>query len=240
MLVRIHRGLSKIWKSSNIQPRLVVPASLEGQDEVNKEILTGIYDRVLKAYKEKDLKSLQKWVEPGLYRKMVEDFNEVNKKGGVFEVDEGGKESMFYDFSLAVGVEIDRKLNFPKDTYEGIFTGEEIAKETGESEENLEKVQNSKLYVHFDAPTNAVYSLTMRSDKGVRAVENGEKNENEWFWIKFECEVLRIRPQRLAMMTGEFQALLKMLTRKEIGDTRTDWVITDINNTLEGNPYLTE
>jgi hypothetical protein len=240
MLVRIHRGLSKIWKSSNIQPSLVVSTSLVGQNDVDKEVLVGVYNKVLMAYKENELNSLQKWTEPGLYRKMEADFKEVKRNGGVFQVDEGEMESLFGEFSLTVGVDIDRKLNFKKKTYSEIFTGVDIARQMGEAEENFEKLKNMMLYIHLDAPTNAIISFIMRCDKGVRVVENGKKSEIDYFWIKLECEVLRMRSQKESMLSGEFQALINMLGRNEIGSSRTDWVITDINNTLAGNPYITE
>lgn len=238
MLVRIQRALSQVWKYSGVADNSLFPEPFEHDQETLKEILSGIYKQILIAYKENDLSSVQKWVEPGLFKKMVTDFNQVKEKGGEFEFVEKETEYGFFNMGMIIGVNIDRQLNLPKKTYLEILDGEAMNDQLDLNGEELERLKKMVLYVHPKAPTNVIVSLILRCNQGVRVLSKPPTQEIDWHLIKFECEMLRTRDQAHTMLSGEFQSLISMLERSEIIKMRKDWVITDINNTLLGNPYV--
>lgn len=238
MLVRVRRALSQVWRFTEVANNSLIPESFEGDQENLKEILSNVYKQILQAYKENDLNLAQKWLEPRLFKKMVTDFNQVKEKGGEFETPSKPEEDLFFNMSLTIGVHINRELNFAKKVYLSILDGEDMKGQLNVSDDELEKLKKMSLYIHPKAPTNAIVGLTMRTNQGVRVLSQPPAQEPNWHWIRLECEILKSRDQGETMLSGEFQSLLSMLERNEAIQLRKDWVVTDINNTLQGNPYV--
>ena len=65
-------------------------------------------------------------------------------------------------------------------------------------------------------------------------------NQSEIHIIKFESESLRLNNQGDMLITGQFDNIIKIFRENQNSLFEREWIITDIDNILQGNPFLKE
>ena len=164
-----------------------------------------------------------------------------------------------FNFNLSFGVDIDRSLNLPINDYS--YTGtlqkikelasEEVIRENSgnDFDKNIweNELDSLSLYINYDAPANIIISITafFKGNQPLTLVKDNKDliytdNQSEIHIIKFESESLRLNNQGDMLITGQFDNIIKIFRENQNSLFEREWIITDIDNILQGNPFLKE
>ena len=172
-------------------------------------ILTNKYLGLAEAYNSGRLEKVKNWVEPRLYAKMKEDFDNLREKGLKYVFDIENLEINYFNLVVFVGVNINRDDNFEKGKYMKIASGAEVQNEVLSQDDGEDLVvKNMKLFMHPEAPCNVITGVSMRIENGVKVVRGDEVvQEGKMHFIQMENEAARIGNQMEAIVTGNFQGV---------------------------------
>ena len=166
-----------------------------------------------------------------------------------------------HNFELHMGVHIQRSLNFRSEDYEQIFSIDEIRatlsgdylnklirpKNDGERL-SLEEDDLGKAWVYLSqkAPVKIVCAvcgeftggkvLTM-GKQGNDVVYHKEDNDDEVHVLRYECIGADLKGEQ-NIVSGGILSLLPTILNSDLDLQSADWLITDIDDIMHGNPIV--
>jgi hypothetical protein len=172
---------------------------------------------------------------------MLEDFAALSEKNMRFEFEVEDLDVSFFNQCVFIGVNIKRSENLESSKYLDIISGKDIYKDNHDlNEADKEFMKNTIFFFHPEAPCNVITGISMRIANPVKLIQNNKiLSSSTSHLLQFECELLKTRIQRESFTSGEFQNMLKLLTTEEPSLIREDWHLTDIDESLSGNPHTT-
>ena len=222
------------------------------------------YHSICDAYHNQHARLLEQCLEQRLFNRVVNNFNILEAQECFFEqISKNEPNVSLNNLKFSFGVSIDRSLNFPKPQYMMIKSLNEVKQfmpmdniynhletEGVNANDSIIKsiLEFSWVYASPSAPANLVISvdavfeseapLTIKS-KGKDLIYKEKTREIHVF--KFETESLNIGTQReLAMNSTQIYSIMDSIKKDPKKLFKNDWLITDIDNILLGNPYVSK
>lgn len=219
------------------------------------------FDSICDAYHNNDTDFLEQCLEPCLFHHIHKEFAKLASKGYKFQrINTSIPNLSLNNLQLTAGVHIDRTLNLREGDYMLIKSVEElksqfplsmikeqILKEGIDLNENILKSCLDFAWVYFlpRAPANLVLSVDaiFEIDAPLTVVLDGkdqvyEKVESEFHTFRFESEVLKLGTQKEAVLSMKIASLANLAKESAKTIFSNPWTITDIDKTMQGNPYV--
>mmetsp|Transcript_28153 Transcript_28153/g.50370 ORF Transcript_28153/g.50370 Transcript_28153/m.50370 type:complete len:264 (+) Transcript_28153:2260-3051(+) len=214
------------------------------------------YSVLVESLSKKDYKHLEKILEPKLYDRVKLSLAELDKSSMQLRLlnSEPAKLRM-HNFKASMGVYLNRKNNMPRDRYMLISTYENLKALLKSSPMLASRIpaddsllDEMMFYMSPDAPANMCYSVdaVFRGPAPLSAASHGvdmiyTESQEELHVVKFEIEKIFGKTQsELAkkQADGGMDSIMNLASQNSESMFAGNWVITDIDNTLGGNPYL--
>ncbi|OMJ85481.1 hypothetical protein SteCoe_13167 [Stentor coeruleus] len=233
--------------------------SLLKSESIIKTTFSQYFKDLCQAYGNNKIYPLRDMIEPGLKEKIELGLLELNNSGFFFKMlDYQEPKVELYDFKLHFGVEFERKKNFKKKNYmfigkassdESLINMEKLKEKIEESgideDEWRKEIELMDLYVNGNAPLNLMMSVIakLESLNPLILTQNNKEIQNEDRYqethlIQFEAEIFRTTTQFEGILRGDLESIMKIATEKEDAFLEKQWMISDIDNIMNGNPYV--
>lgn len=219
------------------------------------------FNSITSAYQSQDMDLLSQCLEPRLFKHVSSLFTTLSSQGYKFaKISETSPDLTLANMQLTLGVYIDRSQNLNKKDYYMVksvedfkkiipleFVKKQLKRESiGLDQDLLNSCMDfAYMYILPRAPANlvlaidAIYStepvLTLEKD-GKDKIYDG-KFDKEIHTLRFESEPVRLGSQKDIIGIGNFEKIFEELKKQRHQFYNNPWTVTDIDNTLQGNPY---
>ncbi|OMJ72534.1 hypothetical protein SteCoe_29007 [Stentor coeruleus] len=219
------------------------------------------FNSIADAYESQDIDLLSQCLEPNLFKHVSNSFTSLSSEGYKFtKLSEVSPNLSLANMQLTLGVYIDRTQNLKKSEYYMVKSVEDFKKvipleflkrqlkkdSFGIDEDILNSCMDyACMYILPKAPANlilaidAVYStepiLTLEKD-GKDQVYDGNKDK-EIHTLRFESEPVKLGFQKEIIGIGNYDKIFEELKKQRHQFYDNPWIVTDIDNTMQGNPY---
>lgn len=233
---------------------------LKSEDKL-KTTFSQYFKELCEAYGNNKIYSMRDLLEPKLKEKIEHGLIELNNSGSFFKMlDYQEPKVELYNFKLQFGVEFDRKKNFPKKNYmfigkaasaDGMIDLDKVrvkAEESGIDEDVWRKeIELMNLHINVNAPLNLMMSVIAKFNcltplaliQKSQNIQNFERCQ-ETHLIQFEVETFRTTTQLEGLIRGDLDVIMKIAKDKEEFFLDRQWMISDIDNIMNGNPYISD
>jgi hypothetical protein len=236
-----------------------ISISLLKSKDILKLTFSQYFKDLCEAYGNNKIYSMRDMIEPKLKEKIEHGFINLNNSGSFFKMlDYQEPKVELYNFKLHFGVEFDRKKNFPKKNYmfigkassaDGMIDMSKVkakAEESGIDEDQWRKeIELMNLHINGNAPLNLMMSVIAKFEC-LTPLALTKKDQNipaedrcqETHLIQFEAETFRTTTQLEGLLRGDLDIIMKIAKDKEEAFLDRQWMISDIDNIMNGNPYI--
>jgi hypothetical protein len=266
LLVRHFAAFKAPWLFNQQSP--VVPLRSLSSSNLESQILFSLsegflyaFDSLCDSFSTLDTSSLEQCLEPSLFSTVSSLLASLSSSDYSFSRLPSSTPSLsLSNLQISTGVHLDRSLNPSKSSYMMIKSIEEMKKHvpmdmirSQVKKEGLsvnENILNSCmdyawLYISPAAPANLVLAVDVvyRGLAPLTLLRNGEdvvykEKTEEVHVLRFESEAVQLGLQKDVMSLGKFGTIFQQLKEQKSNLLTQQWIITDIDHILAGNPYV--
>ena len=220
------------------------------------------FNSICEAYQNEDTELLSTCLEPRLFDLVTKNFEDLSSNGYRFrKVNESDPEISIHNLKLSMGVNINRSENFSRNEYRVIapiknfssqipfnFLGSKFKSDKLNNFLGYQVLtyflENGWIYIFPEAPLSLIMSVDVmfKANNPLTLIKDDkdeiyDKSMTEVHILKFECEIFRHSTQKELVSLSALDKLRKVF-ESSLANHDFNWVISDIDNALMGNPYV--
>ncbi|CAG9327616.1 unnamed protein product [Blepharisma stoltei] len=249
--IRSFQSLHFPWRFNDRSPFTLLPLTdvLTNELQVYKQGFITAFRETLCALEENDTDFLKSVMEPRLYPEVHAGLDTLKRRGHSIKRTNTDQfiYAYYYNDRIYQGVNIDRSLNKGKEMEKAQMMNVDLR--IGKSKEPRMYMENMKIFTGKDGllTNNLIFKVDVVYNTAVKLIvldENGEKligDQNKSPEThKFRFETMTEMPSGvMTQALTNFQIMLYYLNCMGTNPIKVnEWIITDIDDHLKGNPFI--